>query len=351
MADVARFWDRAPRYLRPGGRSCPGPFRDHWNQPTHLLPIHSQVLTNFWHTEYRGSDWSFRLSTDQIRAVLEDKRTLVLGVFDGGSLVGTIVARPLTEEGVELRVGTIGRVEGAYMVEGLCVAKAWRGRHLAGWLISWVDYLLTRERPRMFLWSRESATGISTINITHTQYAYIRSRDLPATLDSQWITGIPWARFREAWAASAPYWSSEMAVFPTSLPSDCSGLHVWRHGLYGVVVVLSDTARVTAEGEHMWEVQWCGRVDRAEEDNIVPWTQQGSPLVADMLAYLTWAISAETQKDVILFACDAAHLGGATVDWGVPWHVGKSGYHTTYMYNYMPPAFWKMAVMLPRFEL
>jgi GNAT superfamily N-acetyltransferase len=319
--------------------------------PTFLLPIHAPLLAAFWSTHYRGSDWRFVLGAEDVRTLLAEKRVLALGVFNprmDGQLLATIVARPLTDEGVELCVGEKGRVEGAYIVEGLCVDPAWRGKHLAGWLISWVDYLLSRDRPRLFLWSREAPTALSTTNITNALYAYIRSRDLPVATDPH-LRPVAWDTFRTLWANATPHWSCTTAVFPTALPSTQERLRVWLHELWGIVVVLSDTRRYTEGGETVWEVQWCGSVDG--DNRMLPWDKKGDPRMAQMLTFLVGELVGSSKNEVILFVTDVPHQGGATTEWYQPWHVGRSGFHQTYMYNFMPPAFWSMTVMLPRWEL
>lgn len=359
LGDIARFWDRKPRYLRPTNRARPQPF-DTWNEPTVLSDVHAPLLAAFWSTHYRGADWRFMLGTTDIQTILADRRTLALGVFattNGHStLVATIVARPLTDEGAVLRVGTQGLAEGAYMVEGLCVDAAWRGKHLAGWLISWVDFLLCKERPRLFLWSREAPTALSTTNIAIAQYAYMRSRDLsgspgPRGSDMGDLVSVPWETFRTLWAEYSAEWVSETTVIPTSLPpspiANGAHLHVWVHSVSRIVVVLSDTLRRTRTNEAVWELVWCGRYDGA----LKPWTKKGDARIARMLEQLVSQTKNETANGTILFVTDVPHQGGATTEWGLPWVLGTSGFHQTYIYNFMPPAFWSMTVMLPRWEL
>lgn len=363
MMDVARFWDRQPRYLRTTNRGRPSPFsagsNGNWMSPTFLLPVHATAVADFWATHYGGTDWRFVLDVEDVQDILREDRILALGVFNSNrTLVGTIVARPLTDMGVKLCIGSTGRAEGAYVVEGLCIDPAWRGKHLAGWLISWVDFLLSRERPRLYVWSRESPTALSLTNIASAQYAYIHSSRLPADLDPQWVTEMSWSSFREAWVASTPHWSSATAMFPTALPKTAKHLEIWRHELWGIVLVLSDTRRrIKRTEEKIWELQWCGSV--SQQGLLQPWATKGDARVAQMLAYIlsqkggqkTKNAAAAARTGAVLFVTDAPHQGGATTEWGDPWVFGTSGYHNTYVYNYMPPAFWSMTVMLPRWEL
>lgn len=362
--DLARFWDRKPRYLRTHNREKPPPYGQ-WDTPTSLLPIHAPMLAAFWSNHYRGPDWYFSLETKDVNSILSDTRVCALGLFDErtAQIVATVVGRPLTDPNVKLRIGSHSGVDGAYTIEGLCVNSAWRGKHLAGWLISWVDFLMGRERPRLYLWSRESLTSIATTNIACAKYSYIRSRHLSDHSEPHSLSPVDWNTFCHIWALSAPHWFSETALFPLALPQrdpTSNKLRIWHHPFWGIYIVLSDTRRRTDNNEAMWEVVWCGST---HEDGILhPWNQKGSLTIRQLLTEIVWTLVSEqkTRSDmkdtdgILLFATDVPHQGGASPEWAcsmVPWVVGTSGYHQTYIYNFMPPAFWSMTVMTPHWEL
>lgn len=359
--DVARLWDREPRYMRTQNRACPGPFQDIWRQPTYLLPVHAALVLDFWNAEYGGRDWKMMLGTPDlpwITHILADPACLALGVFgeDGRTLVATIVCRSLVGADGEFIVGSRGRLDTAYIIEGLCVARTYRGRHLAGWLIAWVDYLKCRQRPHAFLWSREAALPTAMTHIATAQYAYVRSEDLLERPEmAAKIEEMPWVNFAARWAASAPSWLAEKAVFPTSLPPPPpASLKVFQSGAQ--IVVVADTRRVTKaagrEEERMWEVVWCGAdwsgYERSGYDRIAP---AGQVDVGSFRVFLEALAKHALGEKIMLFAADAAHLGGAESMWGSPWVFGRSGHHLTYIYNFMPPAFGCLGVLMPWCDL
>lgn len=330
--DVLRVWDRVPRYMRTHPRPRPAPLPA-FSQPVRLGTADVKELASFWSAEYRGADWKLHATVDWVLPLLNNPNTLLLAAKHEGRIVGTVACVGIGET----RMGSTV-IPDMQVIEGLCIAPQWRGRHLAGWLIAWVDHLMNQAGPKAFLWSRESprCTDISYIS-SHT-YGYIDTTKA-SELDTQGLpvlTPIRWEDFRSAWhSAAASTWSAEAALFPTSLTHV---LHVWRCG--DTYIALADTRRVSVPGgAPIWEVVWCGSFDK-------PFAGEEARRMLETLV-----VERALPPNTVLFCSSAPFQGGITRHWPLPWIFGTAGVHTTYLYNFMPPAFHDLRVLLPRVDL
>ena len=320
--DVLRFWDRVPRHLRPKTPPPPPPFGI-WKAPERLTITEAAELTGFLNKYYRGEDWMLDVQEDWIADCLLEPTTIALGIRNEfGDIVGSLVCRSI---GKRVKIGT-AMLPTAYMIEGLCIHPSWRGKHLAGWLIAWIDHI-KNDTPQAFFWSREAMPKDLTYVASHT-YAHIDLDNLDNLDNLDAGTEIPWTLFRELWEQKAKHWSME-AAFPTILPKD--PLRVWetntREGK--VYIVISDTRRRT-NGRIIWEVQFLGTLTNP---------LGGHKDARKMLE----AVGLRG----ILFATSAPWQGGADTSW--KWRVG--GAHTTYLYNFMPPTFHRLPTLFLRNEL
>lgn len=331
--DVLRFWDQ-PRPLRPKGRSRPPPFGP-WEAPTRVEAADVPAITQFWTDHYNGADWVFRPEPEWIAALLSTSNTFALIVRNGGAVVGSIVCRGISDG--PFRLGSL-TLPNAYMIEGLCIHPDWRGQHLAGWLIAWVDHLANATAPQAFFWSREAPPRDPTYVASHT-YAYLPLSGVASRrLEETGLTVVPWDTFRRIWASYVPRWDGSgeaaEAAFPTQLPMD--PLLVWRKA--DVYAVVSDTRRWTRDGRKIWEVQFCG-------DLYAPWeAKEGARDVLESIGAVL-----VSKENGLLFVTSAPWQGGCT-NWP-GWVVGTAGHHTTYIYNYMPPVFHRLATLFLRNEL
>jgi GNAT superfamily N-acetyltransferase len=346
--DVAKFWDRRVRPLRPQNRARPTAF-DGQTEPAVLQGQDAVRVSEFWRRYYGGEDWWLDVGPTEVRAILEDTTGLALGVSDGdGVLMGTILCRSIVPAGAKLCVGTDVSLPIAYRIEGLCVHPDWRGKHLAGWLIAWVDYQMNREGPNAFFWAREVPAAIHGTNISLHTYSYCRITDLRIARQrymSVQAIRISWSDICKMWANSATGWRSSDRIVGTRLFSeDAERMEAWTNNESGQVVILADTMRRTREdNEPIWEVQWCGW--RTLSGNLLPARQED-----DFRRLLETAATADTRKGV-LFASDVWMQGGAKQGWPLPWKFGTSGFHAIYIYNYMPPTFWTCELIALRSEV
>jgi hypothetical protein len=336
--DVLKIWDRTPRPLRLKPRPQPPAFRS-WDAPERLTMTEAFEFTHFLRKYYAGPDWTLDPSEEWITNLLEDDTTLALVVRNElGDIVGSIVCRVL---GRRMHLGSYV-IPTAHVIEGLCIHPSWRGQHLAGWLIAWVDHLKNADGPQAFFWSREAMPRDLAYVASHT-YGYVHLGTLaalgedPATPFA--FQEIPWSLFRTLWATKSMQWNLEEAAFPTHLPAD--PLRVWRIG--EVYIVVSDTRRRTRDrGQSIWELQFMGTLER--------------PLIGggggrEQGRKMLEALGCQHLRSGILFVSSAAWQGGCTAAWPAPWVYGTAGVHTTYIYNYMPPAFHRLATLFLRNEL
>lgn len=345
LLDVARVWDREPRVLRQHNRSKPDPWvfgKDIYIQPVKLQPTHAAQVADFWREHYGGSDWWLDATDEWVREVLAHKATMALGLFQKGTgnLLGTIVSRPAVQESAYILVGEYASLQDARVIEGLCIHKDQRGHHLAGWLIAWMDYWTHSLRPTVHFWFREVGAQAPTTEVTRATWAYARISELPTS--SLALRPLTQSEFTALWEASVPTWRHAKVVlgskpFMDNKNSDC--WDIWQHENQ-IVVLLNTRRRTRPANEPIWEVAWCGEV---RQGLLYPGLRTAQLLIE--------AAAQQGKREGLVFVTDEPHRGGASSAWQSLWHFGTSGMQLTYVYNYMPPAFWNCEVQLLRDEL
>jgi hypothetical protein len=317
--DVLRVWDRSPRFLRLTGRTRP-PSLFELTEPVRIQSEHAPKVAEFWRIHYGGEDWRLDADAAWVAERLRIPNTVLLAAITSqGRILGTIVCAPFSESRV--RIGS-AELPTLWVIEGLCIHREFRGKHLAGWLIAWVDHWMCRE-PQAFLWSRELPTPVLGTAIQCATYGYVRGADIRnPTLR---LDPFAWSDFRQYWAAAAPSWSLDSAIVPTTLPTHVPDLRVWSCGT--ILLCIAATRRRTIPGgEAISEIIWMGRM---AEEGLQPWEGPGPKAVLESAAALLGGV---------LFGSTLPHQGGIQ-SWPHPWSVGNSGVHATYLYNFMPPSF------------
>ncbi len=359
--DVLKIWDRTPRALRPQGRPRPQAFMGFQEPLKATTAKEAAEIATFWRNHYNGEDWYMDASPQWLTTLFTNPTTLVLYVKDATNakgILGTIVCRTL---GSGFRLGSL-ELPTAFIIEGLCIHHAWRGRHLGGWLIAWVDHIINRGGAQAFFWSREAPPRNIAYVATHT-YAHIDLAELGSASTSVSTSAstsvstsgsagsacvpVSWDAFRHTWTTYMPRWDTlTEAAFPTSLPAD--PLYCWRVG--PVYIVVSDTRRKTfnggQRGRRMWEVMFCADL---YEPLVTP--ERAREMLEAVGAQLVAKDEAEGLAPGLLFATSASWQGGCKATWPRPWRFGTAGVHTTYIYNYLPPAFHRLATLFLRNEL
>ncbi len=336
MWHVGKFWDREPRILRPKNRSAPPSFIDPWiRNPRRMNVGDVKRVCEFFRSYYGGADWYLQVEEDRIRSLLQDPNVIgLVSTTKNGEFIATIFARPLVQPGSVILIGS-GIEEQAFMVEGLCVHKDWRGKHLAGWLISWVDYIINQTKAYPVLWTREYMARIHGSDVSFDTYGYFDISNTPShptSPSTHIVTPVDRSEFEELWNVSVQRWSKDSRIVVTK-PYASSNYQVWSIGEYYIVTI--DTRRRTRNNNQIiWEVIWTGRRN-----------PHGGLLVSEMVSReMLEALCFQHLRSGLLFLTEK-HMNFDVGSLG-NWKIQTSGHHATYIYNYMPPMFWKCRVAL-----
>jgi hypothetical protein len=317
---------------------------------------HNRLLADFLHAHYCGPDWT--LSSDVynwINAYLRDPDVVVMGLIGADRrLYAAIMSTPVSgdmSQGTYMSHG--GRLEGRAfrVIEGLCIHAEHRGRGLAGFMIYQIDaYTATmyERTPVVHLWSREESARpwlLSTALLTET-YAYAACGGA-ATVTAAAPRQIPWADFTRLWTA-ADWYTDPTTHIRTAAPNNRRGaLTAYAHE--DKIIIVSNTGRITRPAQRgdpirrIYEVVWCGLM---RDRQLIP------PLVGTDYQRSLDAVRGALGEGGILFARSAPTGGGATAGWSsTGWVFGRSGVHSWYIYNYVPPAFQTCLLHILREEL
>jgi hypothetical protein len=349
------FKDRTPRFLRLLPAVEPQTPKG-LTPPVRLTIDDVGPLSAFWTECYGGDDWYMDAQPAWVSTYLNDPAVIVLGAYDGACLVATIVSTPFSAATSELSNGAMLPFGSLRVIEGLCLAKQWRSRGVAGYMIGMMDCWTSTKLPVAHLWAREtsSAPFMSTALRTDT-YAMLRTKDAVETIG---CSKMDWLQFTHLWHMSVGVWNLEdgegkkpPCIFSKKPVNRSGAIDVWMvkqrpdmpMGLRQVVVVLDSRRRTIPGDERIFEVIWCGFLTGSK---LKPAQRTGSFEFSPFLESI-----ATNYKDAVLFASSGAMGGGANSNWGKPWRYGCSGAHSWYMYNYMPPAFGSCEIMAIRDEI
>jgi hypothetical protein len=320
----------SPQYLRIAEpQEIPNPMLE--TQIIRLRPEHQTLFSSFLESHYGGGDWALR-SKDWISRYVEDPRVIILCLvreYDaetGGKILASIMSVPFTDGLTAMSHGA--QIRNVRVIEGLCVHPEIRGSGIAGIMINRMDIVTHRMfGPTAHLWAREEAYSPSALLLTSAinshQYGYMRCQDANARLT---CTKMDWSTFSTYWASNCFSWLRDGPAIVAEIPSNRRGdITVWLGYPYSSgqdVVVVVNTQRYSDDGA-IYEVLWCGSIKEGKLYPVSKWTDYG-----------TLIESIASKHKGIFFATDEyVHI------WTGPWIFGKSGYHSWYLYNYLPPAF------------
>jgi len=348
------FTDRTSRFLRltpPAEPKTP----EGLSPPVRLTIDDVGTLSAFWTESYGGDDWYMDAQPAWVSAYLKDTSVIVLGAFDGGGkLVATIVSTPFSSSNTELSTGAMLHYGAVRVIEGLCLAKPWRSRGIAGYMIGMMDCWTSTKLPVAHLWARETAVTpfFSTALRTDT-YAMAPTNKLVGSVSCE---KMDWSQFSGMWQLSFRNWMMDIGegkpssqIVSTKPVNRSDHIDVWvtkkrpdiEAELRKVVVVANTRRRSIPGDERIFEVVWCGYFVGGR---LKPNTGTRG------FRYIIESIGAG-YKDSLLFA-SSGYLGGeARPSWSAPWQYGRSGVHSWHIYNYMPPVFGSCEIMAVRDEI
>ena len=348
------FADRTSRFLRltpPAEPKTP----DGLSPPVRLTIEDVGTLAAFWTASYGGDDWYMDAQPAWVSTYLKDSAVIVLGSFDtNGNLVATIVSVPFSGSDTELSTGAMLHQGAMRVIEGLCIAKSWRSKGIAGYMIGMMDCWTAAKLPVAHLWARETASSsfFSTALRTDT-YAMAPTNKLVGSISCE---KMEWIHFSNIWQLSFRSWmmnegegAPPSQIVSTKPVNRSDHIDVWvtkkrpdlETELRKVVVVANTRRRSIPGDERIFEVIWCGYLVNGR---LKPNTGTRG------FRYVLESIGAG-YKDSLLFA-SSGYLGGeARSSWATPWRYGRSGVHSWHIYNYMPPAFGVCEIIAVRDEI
>ena len=295
-------------------------------EPVRAIPAHLTVLARFWSEQYCGADWIMDTSDDWVAKYVNDPTVYIFLLFMGSSIIGSIVSTPLTNGNTIFSNGTV--LYDVRAIEGLCIHRSQRGKNLAGFLISYMDWYTASIRPTVHLWSRE----LASVPFVHTAiqistYAYIECVKARHRIP---CSQMPMDDFQAYWKTYIiNHGISSPAIFTSNPMLRRDDITVWHN----------------TNNEHIAVVTFTRRRMRRTMLPIyeVVWVTSTSP------AWFLESVAANLQG--VLFASSARQGGGATAEWPASWVYGQSGVHAWYIYNYVPPSFGNCELNIIREEI
>lgn len=290
-----------------------------------LLVSDRENLGSFLREHYGDPTWYLDTGS-WLDVYLEDPNTIVLGLFDTSEMLcACIFSSPLPKDS---QIG-LQRLSNIRVIEGLCVHKAFRKSGLANYLLSAIDYETSRQGPTVHLYSRELPNvPLLSTHLNAKLYAYIECTFARPTLQ---VSKMEWDIFQTLWASNKDWKSSgDLVSPPFSMRGDLS---VWQVE-QSVIVVANTRRRARRDNAPIWEIAWCGTI------------LYGMLYPSRVLPSHLESVAAEHTG---LFFCMNEHFA-EPVQEGT-WHIGQSGYHAWYIYNYLVPKFGSLELQMVREEI
>ena len=299
-----------------------------------LFGTQSGLVADFLAAHYGGDDWRLPRAEAWIGNYLRDSEVVALGLFTAeGALIATIFSVPVGE--AVMSHG--GALRDLRVIEGLCVAPAYRGAGVAGFMIAHADAFTSYKfGVCAHLWSREvAAASFWDTALRSDLYGYT----LTGFRSGDPIEKMDWSVFVRLWTESSPSWISNAPCIIGKTPQNRRNASSVYYG-YGALAVVNNTGRVGADGAPIYEIVWSGKY----ADGIL------EPATADLdYKQLLNGIAAALPAGGVLFGTTSMDAGGLR-NWD-HWTLGNSGSHAVYIYNYMPPAFGTCRIFCVRDEL
>lgn len=324
LYDYLNFTDHGGHFMRLTRAPKPEVWTDGTvviREPFVLTKANAAEIADFWNHNYTDSDWRMDASKEWIESLF-DHMHLALGVITtSGRLIGTIFSRKIGGNLVGKSLGTTLTNDRIFMIEGLCINQQYRNKHLAGWLISWMDYITSEHGPVAHLYSREldsypylsSAIDVETYGYVET--SKIKTiQTIPISLVEKEIFKTKWLEFLNPVRVSL---QNNISIDTGMIDSnDMMCFASW--GREDGLVLITNTHRKTTKNQTIYEVVFC--------------TGKQTELLLNSVCYELEKIG----KGGVLFGTNGAYHGALHSGFSEPWRVGTSGYHATYFYNYLP---------------
>lgn len=328
-SDLIRFWDREPRQLR---------LRPRMNLPTFRFPDSQKFvnpiiagsedgakIASFWNSFYKGSDWSFKCTYDEV--VKWMNQGFILLIKNHKEIVATFAFRKITG-------GIIcGKHNSqAAILDGLVIKPEYRKMGLASFVLAHIDkkiYSLPDFSQGILIWFREhnsylGATLQTPIAIMN--YSYIKIELIKSESNQ---VEKPDSEFVKHFVKKIYDYKPSLYTLASLDTSDTSVL--WFFTM-NALIGIADTHRLTENHESIWEIVFAANREPPHYTDL----QEAIEKAALMLPC----------TNGILFASNGISRGNL-FNPSSPWVAGKSGCLTTHVYNWMPPTFLNGDILFP----
>ena len=329
-SDVACFWDRRPRLLRPlPRRNLPKLSFDSGHQivPTEAAPEEAHEIATFWNTHYSEPTWRFKITSKVVEWAMKRGFILIARTKDG-TLVGTFVCRIMT--------GLIcgGPCSTSGLLEGFVIHTAFRKRGLGSLLLAYMDRAVY-ERPllnsALLMWFREHATpsgAIPQLPITVLSYTFCLIHKLPPAPSGARVSKVSSDVANPI--VQRIYRTYSRAL--TLLSADTTDPDVYWYMVDRSLVGIADTHRYSVKEDYpFWEVVFAANLSE--------------PYFTDLRGPIEIAATALPSPTGVLFASNSLTRGNLDTP-DANWVIG-GGYLSTHVYNWMPPAFFSGDLLFP----
>lgn len=326
--DLMRFWDRVPRQLRTEQRKYTPKFDYHdLELPDKAIIGDAHEISKFWNQYYTGSDWHFNCNANDVSEWMKSGFILVIRERSRRRpIVATFVCH------IILGIYCGKSVAKAGLLDGFVVHPRLRGQGLASHMLAHMDKTVYSDptlSEAIFFWFREHNYAVNSLvqtPIAVFEYMYIN------------LTNIP-IRQTKALKASNELVVSviesiylKMATKFTLSARNSNSTSIYWYTIGTALIGIADTHRITDSGLVIWEVIFASNMNPPYFENL----QEAIEIAA---------LSLPCQKG-ILFASNCKTRGNMGYA-NKPWVVGRSGYLSMHIYNWMPPEFLNGDIFFP----
>lgn len=331
-SDVACFWDRRPRQLRPQPRlNLPKLSFDsgHLIIPKEAQREEAHEIATFWNTHYKAATWHFKATVKTVEYAIERGFILVARV-KSGAIAGTFVCRILSEV-------VCGSTATAGLLEGFVIHERYRKQGMGSLLLAYMDrvvYAKPTLKTALLMWFREHdspTTAIAQLPTTVLRYTFCLIHKLSAA--TRTVAGAVATQVSSEVAGrivSKIYKKHERAL--TILSADTTDPDVFWFMAEGALIGIADTHRYSLKEDWpFWEVVFAANLNE--------------PYFTDLRWPIEIAARALPSTTGVLFASNSLTRGNMAAG-DSNWIVG-GGYLSAHVYNWMPPAFFSGDLLFP----
>jgi hypothetical protein len=331
QSDLIRFWDRESRQLRlkPRIKTPTFRFQDSGKSVNPIVAKHEDSLkiANFWNKWYKGSDWNFKCTYEDIVKWMDQGFILLIKKHDSDELVATFAFRKISG-------GIIcgSPIAAAAVLDGLVVKPEYRKTGLVSFILAYIDkqiYSLPDFSRGILIWFREHDSALNAISqtpISIIQYMYIKLDSISKTVNT-----VKRAEPEIVKQFVKKVYNHNPSLF--TLASLCTtDTNVLWFTTMDTLIAIADTHRVTTSQESIWEIVFAANREPPHFTNLQ------RPIENAALELPC--------TNGILFASNGLSRGNLSNPKG-NWIAGKSGYLTTHVYNWMPPRFLTGDILFP----